>query len=218
MITVPEGTKKIVERSRYLSEALSKGIINHSSLARYIKPELETMLFKKITIGSIIMALKRLEKTLKPQPKIHSIFNQPPEMIIRSGLILVTLQRTRETEDAISDLFLHRIKGSITSITIGTAEITIAGTTLLAPQLESKIDNSLFLSKHKNVSQISITLPALAVKTPGVYYFFLKSIAWEEINILGSAATNSEYTLFFGDKDINRAFEMLSSIFTKGVI
>lgn len=218
MITVPEGTRRIVERSRYLSEALSKGIINHSSLARYIKPELETMLFKKVTNGSIVMALKRLEKSIKPRSKIHTVFNNPPEMVIRSGLILTTIQRTRETEDGLGDLFLNRIKGSITSITIGAAEITVAGTHLLTPQLEERVEKKLILSKHENVSQITINLPAQAISTPGVYYFFLKSIAWEEINILGNAATNSEYTLFFEDKDVNRAFEILSSLFTNKVI
>ena len=218
MITVPEGTRRIVERSRYLSEALSKGIINHSSLARYIKPELETMLIKKVTIGSIVMALKRLEKSIKPQSKIHTIFKHPPEMVIRSGLLLFTIQRTRETEDSLGELFLNRIKGSITSITIGAAEITVAGTHLLTPQLEERVDKKLIITKHENVSQISIILPVQAVKTPGVYYFFLKSIAWEEINILGNAATSSEYTLFFEDKDVNRAFEILSSLFTKVVL
>ena len=47
MITVPEAVGKIVGRSRYLAEAMSKGIINNSSLARYIKPEIEEILIKK---------------------------------------------------------------------------------------------------------------------------------------------------------------------------
>ena len=47
MVTVAEGVKRIIERSRYLQEALEKELINISSLARYIKPELEEMLIKK---------------------------------------------------------------------------------------------------------------------------------------------------------------------------
>ena len=58
MLTVPEASKIIIERSRYLSEALSKDLINLSSLARYIKPEIEEMLIKNIQ--AIIQA-----KTLK---------------------------------------------------------------------------------------------------------------------------------------------------------
>jgi hypothetical protein len=51
-----------------------------------------------------------------------------------------------------------------------------------------------------------------------VYYFLLKSIAWEGINIIGAAPTKSEFTLFFEDKNVNWAFEILSSLFTKEVI
>jgi hypothetical protein len=88
MITVPEATKKIVERSRYLSEALVKDIINLSSLARYIKPDLEQMLIKDVSSGSIIMALKRLQKNIKPKYKNEDIFSHHPEMTVRSGLFL----------------------------------------------------------------------------------------------------------------------------------
>ena len=67
MITVPEAAEKIIKRSRYLSEAMSKGFINNSSLARYIKPEIEEMVFRKVNESSVIMALNRLQKSLKPQ-------------------------------------------------------------------------------------------------------------------------------------------------------
>ena len=76
MITVPEAADTIIKRSRYLSEAISKGFINNSSLARYIKPEIEEMLTKEISISSIIMALIRLQKNIKPQSKYKNIFDK----------------------------------------------------------------------------------------------------------------------------------------------
>src|SRR5579885_828585 len=94
MITVPEATKKIVERSRYLSEAMSKGLINLSSLARYIRPEIEDMLMKDVSEASIIMALKRLEPYFKPKFKHTDIFKTPPEMIVRSNLVELTLNNS----------------------------------------------------------------------------------------------------------------------------
>lgn len=215
MITVPEGTKKIVERSRYLSEALSKKIINLSSLARYIKPELEAMLIKDISHASIVMALKRLEKQAKPEGNTKSVFTSPPEMMIRSGIFVMTLQRTKETEAAVGKLFLDRVKGTFSSITIGATEIQIAGTNVLRPKIMEMIDDKYIVSSLSPVSQITIYLPQKAMKTSGIYYFFLKSIAWEGINIIGVAATNTEFTLFFEDKNVNRAFEILTSLFTE---
>ncbi|MDO8269493.1 MAG: hypothetical protein Q7T54_02375 [Candidatus Levybacteria bacterium] len=218
MITVPEATKKIVERSRYLSEAISKNLINHSSLARYIQPEIETMLIKKVSKGSIVMALKRLEASLKPKYSKGSIFKSPPEMMVRSGMFLTTIKRTKETEEIVGKIFLNRVKGTFSSVTIGATEFQIVGNLVLFEKLEKNLNKNLFVSTNQNISQITIYLPDLASKTPGIYYFFLKSLAWEGINILGSASTTAEFTLFFEDHDINRAFEVLSSLFTKKVI
>lgn len=218
MITVPEATKKIVERSRYLSEALAKDIINHSSLARYIKPELEEMIIKNVSTASIVMALKRLQTQIKPKYSAGSIFKHPPEMMVRSSMFLVVIQRTKETEDTVGKLFLNRIKGTFSSITLGATEIQISGNISLTEKLETAIPKAHFLNKYVGVSQITIYLPEEARATAGVYYFFLKSLAWEGINILGSASTQTEFTLFFEDKDIKRAFEILNSLFVKEVI
>lgn len=218
MITVPEATKKIVERSRYLSEALAKDIINLSSLARYIKPELEQMLIKDVSSGSIIMALKRLQTNIKPKYKNEEIFNHPPEMVVRSGLFFITLSRTKETEEIAGGLFLNRIKGTFSSITLGATEIQIAGTHTLQEKILEIMPHDSIILNMDNVSQITVYVPEEAIKTPGVYYFFLKSLAWEGINIVGAAPTKSEFTLFFEDKNVNRAFEILSTLFTKKVI
>ena len=60
MITIPEIVEKIVKGSPFLEEGLNKKIVNLSALARIIKPQIETALYKKIENGAIIMALKRL--------------------------------------------------------------------------------------------------------------------------------------------------------------
>jgi hypothetical protein len=215
MITVPEATKRIIERSRYLSEAISKNLINHSSLARYIQPELETMLVKKVSRGSIVMALKRLKTSLEPKYSKGSIFKSPPEMMVRSGMFLATIQRTKESEEIIGKMFANRVKGTLSSITIGATEIQVAGTRVVEEMFLKQFPSKSLISKIQNVSQITIYLPEEAATTPGVYYFFLKSLAWEGINILGTATTNSEFTLFFEDKNVNRAFEVLTSLFVK---
>lgn len=214
MITVPDGTRIIINRSRYLSEALSKNLINHSALAKYIRPELESMLFKKISQGSIVMALKRLQIDIKPQKKRTAIFSKPPEILVRSGLSLATITRTKDSETVIGELFSTRAKGTFLSISIGSTEINIAVSSSLIEKIAKHIPQELLISSLTGVSLITIYLPEEAATTPGVYYFFLKSLAWEEINILGNATTRTEFTLFFDDRDVHRAFEVLSSLFT----
>lgn len=169
MITVPEACEKIINRSRYLSEAISKDLINLSSLARYIKPEIEEMLLKNVSSSSVIMALKRLKTNLKP-PKYKNIFKTPPQFVVHSSLDSVDTHLEKLMEE--------------------------------------------FGLKLNNLSSITITLPQEAVRTPGILYFFLKSLAWEGINILNIASTAKEIVLIFEKKDINRAFSVLQSLFS----
>lgn len=218
MITVPDGTRIIIERSRYLSEALSKNLINHSALAKYIQPELEHMLIKNVSIGSIVMAIRRLERQLKPKHSRNIIFPQMPEMLVRSGLSLISIQRTGETEEIIKTLFINRVKGTFHSITIGTSEIVIVISNNLISQIRKNIPQKFFTSSNSNCALITIYLPKEAGDTPGVYYFFLKSLAWEGINILQCTSTSVEFTLFFEEKDVHRAYEILSSLFEKKVL
>lgn len=193
MVTVPEATKKIVERSRYLSEALSKGIINNSSLARYIKPEIEEMLVKKVSMSSVIMALNRMETNL-PSTPYKTIFRNPPEIVARANLALITSEKP--------------IPSLIDSAYYAT--ISKNRTVILAPKRSPNIKNS---KTYYPVSSISITLPEEAQNTPGIYYFLIKSLAWERINILSTFSSSREYAIVVENRDAQRTLGILKSVF-----
>lgn len=201
MITVPEAAKKIIDRSRYLSEAISKGIINYSSLARYMQPEIEQMLIKNVSVASIMMALKRLEKELKPNSNYNKVFIKKPEIIIRSNLVLISIPNIIVLNHSIELLFEnHGISESSCVMSQDSfAQLTIP-----------KKDILIFIP---NLASLSIKLPKETIKTPGIYYFFLKSLAWEGINIIELSSTPHDVTIIVEDKDIERAFSIINSLF-----
>ena len=59
MITISQIVYSIIENKPFLEEGLKKGIINLSALARFIKPDIEKKLQKKVKTGAIIVALDR---------------------------------------------------------------------------------------------------------------------------------------------------------------
>lgn len=191
MITVPEASKIIIERSRYLSEALSKDLINLSSLARYIKPEIEEMLIKKVNNGSIIMALKRIKTDLKPKNANVKIFKIPPQMSVTTGLKIYRLKNAKTLD--FSPLY-----------TMSTQKETVIVT-------EKVLNRQL----KQNVASLTIHLPEEAQSTSGIHYFFLKSLAWEGINIIETFSNSNEYILIFSEDDIHRAFKILTSLYNK---
>lgn len=215
MITVPEATKQIIERSRYLTEAMSKDLINYSSLARYIKPELEKMLFKPVSEASIIMAIKRISDEIKPKFVPLTIFEGTPEMIVRSNLVELNLANSESLRGKYKDLsavYSEENKYYFT-LTEGVFETAIILSNDLKRQVMEALSGEKTLSEKGNLSAITIRLPKENVETPGVYYFFLKSLAWEGINIVEIVSTPNEVSIIFEDKDVNQAFAILKGLF-----
>lgn len=215
MITVPEAAKTIIERSRYLTEAMSKDLINYSSLARYIKPEVEKMLMKSVSDASLIMAIKRISEEVKPKFAPLTIFEGVPEMIVRSNLVEFTLKNDVSLRKKYKDLaqFSSDEHHYFFTLTEGVFETTIIVSRYLEDNVKHIIAGQHILSKVENLSSITIRLPKENVATPGVYYFFLKSLAWEGINIVEIVSTPMEVSLILEDKDINTAFGILKGLF-----
>lgn len=215
MITIPQATKTIVERSRYLTEAMSKGLINYSSLARYIKPELEKMLLKPVSEAAILMALKRLEKEFQPKFVPITIFSSAPDMIVRSNLIELSITNSEKLAERFNKLFAAHTKNrsSFFTITEGLSETGIIASRDLEKEIKEILEGEEIIFEFQNLSAITIRMPKENITTPGVYYFFLKSLAWEGINIMETISTPLEVSLILEDKDINRAFEILKGLF-----
>ncbi len=219
MITIPEACEKIIKRSRYLNEAISKNLINLSSLARYIKPEVEDILKKNVTDTAIIMTLNRFSHKIKPQYSFKNIFKTTPEITVRSNLTEITLSNSVSLSKKCSLLiktFEVNPKHFFT-ITQGLLETTIIYNSGLKEQIRNILEGEEITEEMEDVSSITIQLPPESILTPGVFYFFLKSIAWEGINILEIVSSHLELTIIVGKSDAQRTFAVIESLFAPNI-
>lgn len=218
VITVPEATKSIIERSRYLVEAMSKGLINYSSLARYIRPEIEKMLMKEVSEASIMMALRRFESTLKT-PHFKNVFVVPPDMTIHSNLSVLVIPNNPELIEKRSEITKLSANDprQFLTITQGITETMIILSNDLNPKAKEILGPVPLMEERTNLSTINIRIPKESIDTPGIVYFFIKSLAWSEINIIETVAIYTELTLLLNDRDVGKAFEILKSLFTKEI-
>lgn len=215
MITVPEVVQKIVKTTPLLEEGLSKGLINYSAFAREYKPRIQEELMKPVQDGAIVMALKRMGKNIRKRRDLDAIFSQPPEMMVRSNLFEVTIKHM----PAMS--LIHRM-GKIADIqesyfltlTQGVFESTIIASKSLQSQIMKLFSKTEIISTISDLSAITIKLPTSNVTTPGVYYTLLKSLAWEEVNIIEVVSTSNEDTIIVKTADVDRAFVLLKNVFS----
>ncbi len=214
MITVPEATEKIVKRSRYLSEALSKEIINHSSLARYMKPEIEEITFKRVSLASIIMALNRLEKEFKPPKKNKksvllqdiSVKSNICEYVIKNSNSLSEIREKLTKSNEFDEKFM--------TISIGKHYTSIISSEHLSLEIKKNIANEEVLYFRNGLAAITVKLSLETLEAPGVFYNILKSFAWENINIIDIFSTYLDFTIVIEEKDLENAFSVVKSIFT----
>lgn len=216
MITVPQAVEKIIRRSRYLSEALSKNLINASSLARYMKPEVESLVFKPVTLGSIIIAVKRLEKGFKAGYPQITVFKEAPDMIVRSNLTLLYIKNSKTLIEKLAQIEKTGQNFQKKALfTYGRVETIILTNKINLENIRQILKDEETAQTFPNVTSITIHLPEDAVTNPGIFYFFIKSLAWEGVNILDILSTQTELTLIFEPQNINTAFGILQSLFEK---
>jgi len=208
--------EEIIKKSPFLEEALAEGIINLSSLSRQIKPEIDEQLNKDVQIGAIVMALKRLSPKFDPNLKIRvkKVINKLGDITVRSRITYFTYKNSETLIDKQVEL-LKRLNGKkdiFFAFSQGVYE-----TSLVLSDSENTDTENLFKGEHlvqetKGLSSITIKLPSENADVSGIYYFLLKKIAWEGINILDIISTMHEFTIIVNDESVDRAFSILKNV------
>lgn len=213
MISVSQAVEDIVKSNPFLGDALAKGIINHSSLARIIKPQLEEILFKDIQEGSIIVALNRLSKKLKRVEDGQNKLKGLGDLTVRSNLVDYTFLNSPTLGNAQNKL-LEKIgdrKDVFITVSHGINQVTIIASQILESDIKEIFKNETSICSLQNLSSLTIKIPVEATQIPGVLYSILKIFAWDGINLIEFISTFTELTLVMESKYIDKAFSALKN-------
>ena len=80
--------------------------------------------------------------------------------------------------------------------------------------VEDNFNDEHITSRMKKLSAITLQLPANNVTTPGLYGYILRSLGWENINVIEIASTYTEFTIILKEVDVDRAFSVLKKTLT----
>lgn len=217
MITIADTVEDIIKRSSFLEEGLANELINLSSLARRIQPEIQDKLVKHVQIGAIVMALKRLSKNLKKQhTPVLPILKKITDITVRSNISEYTFVNTPTIAKKQQQLMqkLDDYPNAFLTITDGVFEVTVFANSLLDKEIENIFRDEKLKNKVSNLSSITLILPEENIFIPGVYYSILKRLAWEGVNFVDVVSSYTELTIMIEEKDIDQAFSILKRITT----
>lgn len=216
MISIAQGLVQIIHSRPFLTESLTDGIINLSSLARIIKDDLEFIVKKEVSVPAIIMALKRMpfSSTDKPSKKMKVLLSNLGNITVRSNLSEYTFLNTESLVSKQKQLLnkADKRKDSFYTFSSGVSETTIVTGNISEKEMNAIFINEKLLNKKHTLSSITILLPAGNQEMPGLYYLFFKNLAWKGITVIEVISTTHEITVLINEKDTSAAFDVFRNI------
>ena len=199
MKTISSVVEQYIKSKPFLLSSLSQGIINLTSLARIMMPELEAHLGKDVKQGAVVMSLKRLSEELdfKINYKISKVLKNIGEITVRSSLTDFTYVISDTLLDNQAKLIseINKQQDIFYTSSRGVNETNIVTSTSIEPIVEAIFKNEKLTHKIENLSSITVKLPQENISTPGVYYYIFQRLAWEGVIIHEVISTTNEFTI-----------------------
>ena len=216
MKTISSVVEQYIKSKPFLLSSLSQGIINLTSLARIMMPELEAHLGKDVKQGAVVMSLKRLSEELdfKINYKISKVLKNIGEITVRSSLTDFTYVISDTLLDNQAKLIseINKQQDIFYTSSRGVNETNIVTSTSVEPMVEAIFKNEKLTHNIENLSSITVKLPQENISTPGVYYYIFQRLAWEGIIIHEVISTTNEFTIIVSDDQIDVAFKVIKDL------
>jgi hypothetical protein len=212
MITIAQHVDEYIRNSPFLEEALVRGILNLSALAREMRPRLQAELGKEVSPAAILMALKRLTPVLLARVGAKPArLKEPGDLIVRSNLVEYTFRRSDSLWEKQKRLLLRieRDPEAFLTFTQGVFEVMLIASRSIEKAVQEIFARENILSHRRNLSAVIIRLSPRAVHVPGVYYSILKQLAWGNLNVIDVVSTTTEFTILLEKSQVEDAFSIL---------
>ena len=213
---ISKAVDEIISQSPFLEEALSENLINISSLARKIRPDVEQMTRKKVQESAIVMAISRrpADYGFRISKGIRAFLDELGDIIVRSGLSDHTFENSPSIS-ACRRLLMEEVsrgKEAFYTFSQGIYETTLISSSSLDELIARIFAEERLISRKNYLSSITLRLPQNNTEVSGVYYFILRSLAWAGINVCEIISTSNEISIVVTNDDVDRAFSILMKL------
>lgn len=213
MIKIQPIVKEVLAKDYEALTALSGDYMNMSSYAHRIRPVVESITKKKVTITSLVVSLSRIKKELKKeQPLIHdvAIKNITTKLPLSEIVYENNTSFMKELDSLHTNIAASR--EDFFTITIGTAEVDIICSSNLAQRVRKH-----FKAKPKitndNLASVGISFDPEVYSVPNTFFSLLSVTARAKINIEELISTPSELTFIVGEKDFGKTVSLFSELY-----
>ena len=216
MLSIANKVEQLVSESPFLTEGIAAGLINLSELARQLRPQLESDLWKPVGQAAVVMALRRISERLPQQGVSAPIVLAPRtgELTTRADLAISTYRLSDGSNECQRELLALAAPypGAFVTVTRGVHEMLVVCNRPLMHIVEQAFAGERLLGRTDKLTALTLRLDPETRKTPGIYHAVLKKLAWDKISVVNMMCTMSELTILLEHAQTGAAFSALSQI------
>lgn len=221
--SISEIVKEIIFSRPSILDCIKMDIVNFSTVADLIAPEVERQFGKKVNRDAIKMAVIRARDEIrkiemsKLEDSIIKII-QESKLELKNEISLLTIDLTL-ARDKLSKIIEAIDKSRFIQITQGVSSVTIASDFDTFLELKKLFDEKEIKEEIPEQSAIIMISPKEIISTPGVVSFIVDSLYREGINITQIMSCYTDTILIVSRENALRAYAILENLiltFRKG--
>jgi hypothetical protein len=205
--------RELILSSEVARSALSAGFLNLSAYAATVQPEVERLACKPVQVGTIVVALSRLAKTVEARGPIV-----PPvditHLSVKTGLVEITFDKTKVNRDKLQHLYQDKefLAADFFTVTYGIGELSI----VCPSQLLRAVRKLYGAQKPKlvfdNLAGLTLRFDERYIHIPNQTFALVRLLAMRRINIIEVVSTFTELTFLLHQNDLKEAFATFTEL------
>ncbi|HEX6281725.1 MAG TPA: ACT domain-containing protein [Nitrososphaera sp.] len=209
--SITEAVREMVSSDLSFQDSLQRNYCNISALARLIKPQIDHMLGKAISIESIITALKRSKYDYNVQEKPIASILAASTITVNTDVAKVSAKKSKKTIEKVAKAMIQSA-GNFISISESIMSITLAFDDLLLQDVKVMFAYDDILEIENGLAAIIIHSPEDIIKTPGCAIAFYNQLARRHINIEDTVSCYTDTIVLVKMEQVGKAFNALTDL------
>jgi aspartokinase len=214
MATISHIVNKLVTEKIYLHEAISKGIASYGSVAKQLKPEIETELGKEVDHSAIVTALRRYADKIKERFKDVKFDAKYSEVNLKTHIIDINVLKTQALFDKLKRFYdvINFEKGDILHVIYGRTHVAIVTNERYKDKILNLLQNQKIKKIEENLVALSFTVGKERIDKPGVLFHITRNLVWDNINIIEIISVDVEVTFIVEKQDAIKGYNALERL------
>ena len=213
MLKISTITEGIVRTSDFAVQGLQDNVLNLSAYAKSIQKEVSEKTMKDVQVSTIVVALSRIQKRLKKEPRFLPRI-EVENIAIKPGLVEMVFARNPHSIKALQKLYRNnKLLAEHLTVTYGINEISI----IILKKRQSEILKIFAPLKPtleiQNIASIALRVNPKYTYTKNTFYALLKILAPRGINVIELLTTSTEISFLVEEKDWEKTFSIFNELF-----